>query len=191
MSKYDDFNYLTRREKEEFNFPKCIENTKYSPDFKIPEDLLGLSVDQLKSILQLNSDEDIKTFNFVNNGQTMITANYLKRGRFFSEKMSPDEKKEFLLDYMNSLFGNKVDGNYFERNLQDIYRLGEYELIDEDFDVMIKEYFKKSVVDLEDVEDRKNFKEIIFHDKIHLVDKDTFAKEINEKQRFSTIQEED
>ena len=36
---------------------------------------------------------------------------------------------------------------------------------------MIKEYFKKKSFDLNDNNDRENFKRIIFHDQIHLLNK--------------------
>ena len=67
-------------------------------------------------------------------------------GKFFNENMIPDEKREFLLDYMKVVFGNDVYGKYFElclQGLQDMFNLKKYKLIDEDFELMIKEYFKK------------------------------------------------
>ena len=74
--------------------------------------------------------------------------------------MESDEKKEFLLDYLNYNFGNDVDGKYFEDYLQDIFNLRQYNLIAEDFSLMIGEYLKNEnkKFDLNDPEDRKKFK---------------------------------
>ena len=90
--------------------------------------------------------------------------------------MDKDEKKEFLLNYLNVHFGNKVDGKYFQDYLQDIFNLRKYELIDEDFNAMILDYFKKDVINLDDPEDRKEFKDIMFHEKIKFLNKEEAKK---------------
>ena len=108
----------------------------------------------------------------------MLNEHYFKNGQFFSGKMEPDEKKEFLLDYLNFQFGNEIDGKYFEDNLQDIFNLKQYKLIAEDFDLMIEEYFKNKKIDLNDPEDRKKFKQIIFPQSI---------KFLNEKEAFDYL----
>ena len=88
--------------------------------------------------------------------------------------MEPDEKKEFLLDYLNFRFGNEIDGEYFEKNLQDIFNLRQYKLIAEDFTLMIEEYLKNEnkKFDLNDPEDRKKFKQIIFHESIKFLNEE-------------------
>ena len=78
--------------------------------------------------------------------------------------MSPDEKKDFLIDYLIYNFNDKVDGNYFKTNLTKIFKLSDKNYNVEDFNSMIKGYFQKDIIDLNDEEDRKKFKEIIDND---------------------------
>ena len=75
--------------------------------------------------------------------------------------MTLDEKKEFLIDYLIFYYGNKVDGEYFENNLIDIFNLKDKNFEKNDFDFMIQNHFKKNEIDLNDDEDRNKFKEII------------------------------
>ena len=175
MSKYDQIDYLTYSEKQGKGFPKCVKSVADN-ELTVPEELLGVKVDDFRKLFNIDgADENLK-FNFANNNQTVIQEDYFKIGRFFNENMSPDEKREFLLDYMKVIFGNEVNGKYFELYLQDMFNLKKYKLIDEDFELMIKEYFKKPVVNLEDPEDRKLFKKIMFHEHIKFLDKES-AKE--------------
>ena len=175
MSKYDQLDYLTLSEKEGNGLPKCITNS-LDNECTVPEELIGLPIDKFKNLFDIKgADENLK-FNFANNNQTIIQEDYFKIGKFFNENMSPDEKREFLLDYMKVVFGSDVDGKYFELYLQDIFNLKKYQLIDEDFDLMIKEYFHKDSVNLEDPDDRTLFKKIMFHEHIKFLDKEK-AKE--------------
>ena len=174
MSKYDNLDYLTLAEKKG-SIPNCIKNNK-SKDITVPEELYGMTVENLKKYLRIRNDKEENNFLFANKNQTIINQNYFKNGNFFSENMEKDEKREFLLDYLNYNFGNEVDGKYFEDHLQDIFNLRHYNLIAEDFDLMISEYFKKKDFDLNDPEDRKEFKKIIFPQSIHFLSKEE-AKE--------------
>ena len=162
MSKYDRLDYLTRSEKEKKGYPECIKrvNKDYA---KIPEDLIGITIQEFKKYLNIENSEEENKFQYANNGQTILNEDYFKNGKFLSDKMDKDEKREFLLDYMSYFFGSEIDGKYFEDNLQDMFKLRKYELIDEDFDIMIKDYFKKDVINLNDPDDRAKFKNIIFY----------------------------
>ena len=131
MSKYDQLNYLTLSEKRNNKNPDCIEAIK-NEEVSIPEELIGTPIENIKQYFNINNEEDEQNFLFANNNQNIISPNYFKNGRFFSDNMDKDEKKEFLLNYLNVHFGNKVDGKYFQDYLQDIFNLRKYELIDED-----------------------------------------------------------
>ena len=175
MSKYDQLNYLTLSEKRNNKIPDCIEAIK-NEEVSIPEELIGTPIENIKQYFNINNEEDEQNFLFANNNQNIISPNYFKNGRFFSDNMDKDEKKEFLLNYLNVHFGNKVDGKYFQDYLQDIFNLRKYELIDEDFNAMILDYFKKDVINLDDPEDRKAFKDIMFHEKIKFLNKEEAKK---------------
>ena len=188
MSKYDDFNYETFSEREKKELPSCIKHSSLDYSNKVPEELLGISVEQLKKILNIQI-EDEQNFNFANNNQTKVDRDYMFKGRFFNENMSPNEKREYVIEYLKYHFGNIVDGEYFEKNLQDIFDLRHYELIAEDFETMIKEYFNKDSFDLNDEFDKENFKRIMFHENIHLVDKND--PRYNNRQLNDEIKEAD
>ena len=188
MSKYDDFNYETFSEREKKELPSCIKHSTLDYSNKVPEELLGISVEQLKKILNIQI-EDEQNFNFANNNQTKVDRDYMFKGRFFNENMSPNEKREYVIEYLKYHFGNIVDGEYFEKNLQDIFDLRHYELIAEDFETMIKEYFNKDSFDLNDEFDKENFKRIMFHENIHLVDKND--PRYNNRQLNDEIKEAD
>ena len=164
MSKYDQLDYLTRAEKSG-TIPDCVTNS-VGKEIKIPEELIGLTIENFKNYLNIKTVEDENRFLFVNNNQTIINENYFENGKFFNNKMENDEKREFLLDFLNHHYGNRIDGKYFQDYLQGVFNLKKYELIDEDFDLMIYEYFKKHEIDLNDPEDRKEFKKIMFHQEI-------------------------
>ena len=181
MSKYDQLNYLTRSEKENHYLPKCIKNVNRD-DIEVPEELLGIPIQNFKNYLNIKTPDDEIKFQFANNNQTSINEYYFKNGKFFSDKMEKDQKREFLLDYIKFFFGNEIDGKVFEEHLQDIFHLRKYELIDEDFDVMIEDYFKKKVINLDDPEDRKKFKNIIFHQHIKYLNEEEAKKFISESQ---------
>lgn len=169
MSKYDDLNYETYSEKTKGELPNCIARSA-NKNIEVPDELIGKNIQELKRILNVQP-EDERSFEFANNGQTRVDKDYITKGKFFSENMSPNEKREYLLDYLKYYYGNNVDGKYFEQNLQDIFNLRGYELIAEDFEIMIKEYFKKNSFDLNDINDREDFKRIIYHEHIHLLNK--------------------
>ena len=171
MSKYDQLDYLTFSERNNGPIPKCAEY-KDGEQISIPDELIGTTIDEYKKCLNLKN-EDEKGFSFVNNNQTIINEHYFDNGHFFSDNMEPDEKKEFLLDYLNYYFGNDIDGKYFKDNLQDIFNLQNYELLAEDFSLMIEEYFKKKKIDINnDPEDRKKFKQIIFPESIKFLNEE-------------------
>ena len=171
MSKYDQLNYLTLSEKNGKGLPNCITDLENEEPI-IPDELYGINVQNLKNYFDIKNDEDESKFNFINNSQTVINENYFKNCKIFSDKMDKDEKREFLLDYMNYHFGNHVDGEYFKNFLQDMFDLRKYELEAEDFDVMIFDYFKKRNVDLNNPEDRKLFKAIMFYQHIKFLNKE-------------------
>ena len=181
MSKYDQLNYLTLSETRH-EIPECIKN-KENEEVVIPEELIGIEINKIKNCLNIQTEEDDKNFEFANKNQYKMTLDYFKNGNFFSDNMDKDEKREFLLDYLEFHFGSDVDGKYFELYLQDIFNLRQYELIDEDFDVMIYDYFKKHTINLNDPEDRKKFKNIMFHENIQFLDRETAQKLIEERKK--------
>ena len=186
MSKYDQLDYLTFSEKNNGTIPKCAKY-KDGEEISIPDELIGTTIDDFKKYINLKSEEE-KRFIFVNNNQNVINEHYFNNGRFFSDSMEPDEKKEYLLDYLNFNFGNDIDGKYFEDNLQDIFNLRQYKLIAEDFGLMIEEYFKNKKIDLNDPEDRKKFKQIIFPESIKFLNEEEANKYL--KKRNDEIKEE-
>ena len=175
MSKYDQIDYLTFSEKEKDSLPDCIKNLN-NQEIIVPDELFGNPIENLNKCLNIKNEEDQKEFLFANKNQTIINENYFKNGNYFRDDMQPDEKREFLLDYLNYHFGNKVNGKYFENYLQDIFNLRKYNIIDEDFEVMIEDYFKKKEIDLNDPEDRKKFKKIIFHQEIKFLNQEEAKK---------------
>ena len=183
MSKYDQLEYKTLSEKAGNGYPKCV-TSAVDNECIVPEELLGLTIDKFKTLFDIKGvDENLK-FNFANNNQTVIQEDYFKIGKFFNENMSPDEKREFLLDYMKVVLGSDVDGKYFELYLQDMFNLKKYKLIDEDFELMIKEYFKKDKVNLEDPDDRALFKKIMFHEHIKFLDKESAQEWISKNDKI-------
>ena len=171
MSKYDQLDYKTLSEEKNNGLPKCLKNNAIE-EYTIPDDLIGTPIQNFKNLFNIRGQEENSKFDFANNNQTLINENYFRNGKFFNKNMTPDEKREYVLDYMSFNFGNKVDGKYFELYLQEMFNLKKYELIDEDFDLMIREYFKKDVVNLDDPEDRKLFKKIMFHQDIKFMNKE-------------------
>ena len=172
MSKYDQLDYQTLSEINNGTIPECA---KYNDDeeVSIPDELIGTTIEKYKKCLNIKNEKDEKGFIFVNRNQTIINEHYFKNGHFFSDKMEPDDKKEFLLDYLNFKFGNEVDGKYFEDNLQDIFNLKQYKLIAEDFGLMIEEYFKNKKIDINnDLEGREKFKQIIFPESIKFLNEE-------------------
>ena len=186
MSKYDQLDYLTYSEINNGTIPKCAEY-KDGEQISIPDELIGTTIDDFKKCLNLKN-EDEKGFSFVNNNQTIINEQYFDKCHFFRDNMEPDEKKEFLLEYLNCNFGGDIDGKYFEDNLQDIFNLKQYKLIAEDFGLMIEEYFKNKKIDLNDPEDRKKFKQIIFPESIKFLNEEEAKNYL--KKRNDEIKEE-
>ena len=176
MSKYDRLDYLTRSEKENKGYPECIKRVNKDSAI-IPDELEGVTIQEFKNYLNIENSEEENKFKYANNGQTRINKDYFKEGKFLNNKMDKDEKREFLLDYMSYFFGSEIDGKYFEDNLQDMFKLRKYELIAEDFDIMIKDYFKKDVINLNDPDDRAKFKNILFYKEIKCLTDEEIQKQ--------------
>ena len=176
MSKYDRLDYLTRSEKENKGYPECIKSVNKDSAI-IPDELEGVTIQEFKNYLNIENSEEENKFKYANNGQTRINKDYFKEGKFLNNKMDKDEKREFLLDYMSYFFGSEIDGKYFEDNLQDMFKLRKYELIAEDFDIMIKDYFKKDVINLNDPDDRAKFKNILFYKEIKCLTDEEIQKQ--------------
>ena len=176
MSKYDRLDYLTRSEKENKGYPECIKGVNKDRAI-IPDELEGVTIQEFKNYLNIENSEEENKFKYANNGQTRINKDYFKEGKFLNDKMDKDEKREFLLDYMSYFFGSEIDGKYFEDNLQDMFKLRKYELIAEDFDIMIKDYFKKDVINLNDPDDRAKFKNILFYKEIKCLTDEEIQKQ--------------
>ena len=165
MSKYDQMDYLTFSEVKNKSFPKCIKDSE-NQEIIIPEELKGTTIENLKKGLNIKDIREQNEFLFANKNQTILNDDYFKNGNFFNDNMEPDEKKEFLLDYLNYHYGNEVNGKYFKDNLQEIFNLKNEYLTTEEFEESISQYFKKNEFDLNDPEDRKQFKKLIFHKSI-------------------------
>ena len=161
MSKYDKLEYISQYENINKTYPDCVKQLS-KEDIKIPEELLeGVTIEELKKYIKLENEQDKRNFRFFNNNQTYINNDYFKNAKYPNNNMSLDEKKEFLIDYLIFYYGNKVDGEYFENNLIDIFNLKDKNFEKNDFDFMIQNHFKKNEIDLNDDEDRNKFKEII------------------------------
>ena len=78
--------------------------------------------------------------------------------------MSSEEKKEFLIDYLIFYFGDKINGDYFQNNLLDIFNLRNKNFDKNDFEFMIQKQFGKDEIDLSNDNDRNKFKKIINDD---------------------------
>ena len=180
MSKYDQLDYLTFSETNNNTLPEFAKY-KDGEEINIPDELIGTTIENFKKCLNLKNKKDEKGFLFVNNDQNNINEHYFNNGHFYSDNMEPDEKKEFLLDYLNFNFGNEIDGKYFEDNLQDIFNLKQYKLIAEDFSLMIEDYFKNKKIDLNDPEDRKKFKQIIFPQSIKFLNEEETKNYLNKR----------
>ena len=178
MSKYDQLDYISQYERINKDYPDCVKNLA-KKNIEIPEELLeGVTTDSFKNCLKLEA-EDKKNFMFFNNNQTFINNDYLKNARYITDETSAEDKKEFLIDYLIFLFGEKVDGNYFENNLQDIFNLSGKNFTKEDFDFMIEKQFKKNEINLKDNGDRNEFKKII-ENEINLIASNNNINNFNE-----------
>ena len=181
MSKYDNLEYKTFSEKSNKGVPKCVKKAANEDDDTVPEELIGLTFQNFKDLFHITNNEENIKFDFANNNQTLINENYFKAGNFFKNNMTPDEKREFVLDFLNFNYGNEINGKYFELYLQDIFNLKKYNFNDEDFSKIIKYTFGKDTLNLEDPEDRKLFKQKMFEQEIKFMDDDE-ANEWLEKQ---------
>ena len=114
MSKYDNLEYKTFSEKSNKGVPKCVKNAANEDDDTVPEELIGLTFQNFKDLFHITNNEENIKFDFANNNQTLINENYFKAGNFFKNNMTPDEKREFVLDFLNFNYGNEINGKYFE-----------------------------------------------------------------------------
>ena len=184
MSKYDQLDYISQYERINKDYPDCVKNLS-KKIIDIPEELSeGVTTENFKNCLKLETNEDKKNFIFFNNNQTYINNEYLKNANYITNDMNAEEKKDFLIDYLIFLFGEKVDGNYFENNLQDIFNLRGKNFSKEDFDFMIEKQFKKNEINLKDDSDRNEFKKII-EDDINLISSNNNINNINNSNDFS------
>ena len=159
MSKYDQLDYVSNFEMKKKTYPECVKDLS-EKIVLIPEELLAVTVEQFKTCLKLETQKQNRNFIFFNNNQTVIKQDYLNNAKYFKDDMSPDEKKELLIDYIIYNYPGNVDANYFKTNLTKVFQFDKnYEV--EDFESMIKNYFQKDSINLNDEEDRKKFKEII------------------------------
>ena len=162
MSKYDQLDYISQYEKINKTYPDCVKNLSNKNDFTIPEELLqGITVENFKKCLNLESEELRRKFMFFNNNQTMISDDYFKNARYLSNEMSEEKKKDYIIEYILYYFGDKIDGELMQNKLQDIFNLRNKNFDKDDYDFMIQNYFKKNLIDLNDNEDLIKFKEII------------------------------
>ena len=193
MSKYDKLDYVSRFEEINKTYPECVKD--YSKTLEIiPEELLeAVTVEELKNCLKFETEEDKERFKFFNNNQTVINKDYFKNARYFDEQMSPEDKKEVLIDYLIFKFGDKVDGKYFDTNLREIFDLNGNENYEENsFDFMIEKHFKKKEIDLNNEEERKQFKNFIEDDiKIYIEDNNINNTHIQKESEDNIINTKD
>ena len=164
MSKYDQLDYVSHYENINKTYPECVKDYSKQNEL-IPEELLqGITVEEFKRCLKLETDEDKLNFRFFNNNQIIINKDYLKNAKYISDEMSSEEKKEFLIDYLIFYFGDKINGDYFQNNLLDIFNLRNKNFDKNDFEFMIQKQFGKDEIDLSNDNDRNKFKKIINDD---------------------------
>ena len=168
MSKYDQPFYSTFSEKEKNILPECVTIENDQSD-KVPDELLHLSVDLFRKALNLKSQKEKNDFDFINNNQYVINQNYFKNCKLLNKNMSSSDKKDYFLDYLKYHFGDRIDGGNFKLYLEKVFGLEKYGLTVENYNEMIKTFFKKNSIDLNNQEDRNNFKLIIYGEEIKLV----------------------
>ena len=162
MSKYDQLDYVSQYEKINKTYPDCVKNLSNKNDLAMPEELLqGVTVDDFKKCLNLDTEELRRKFMFFNNNQTILNDDYFKNVRYLSDEMSDDKKKDYIIEYILYYFGDKIDGELIKNKLQDIFNLNDKNFDKDDYDFMIQNYFKKNLIDLNDNDDIIKFKEII------------------------------
>ena len=117
MSKYDDFNYETFSEREKKELPSCIKHSSLDYSNKVPEELLGISVEQLKKILNIKF-EDEQNFNFANNNQTKVDRDYMFNDHFIRGKKKMDMMLTLSFIIMLSMAKGHIKNN--QKNIRSL-----------------------------------------------------------------------
>ena len=162
MSKYDDINYLTYKEKKDQKLPN-FENKNDLKEF--PKEFNNQPIDKIRKFLLFENEEEQNLFNFMNNKQDYVSNTYLDKLNLFREDFSDEEKLNYLLDYIKEMYG-VVTPEVFKNQLEKIFHLENSKFSENDYQKMIYHYFGKSQIDLENEQDREKFKAIIYDEEI-------------------------
>ena len=162
MSKYDDINYLTYKEKKDQKLPN-FENKNDLKEF--PKEFNNQPIDKIRKFLLFENEEEEHLFNFMNNKQDYVSNTYLDKLNLFRENFSDEEKLNYLLDYIKEMYG-VVTPEVFKNQLEKIFHLENSKFSENDYQKMIYHYFGKSQIDLENEQDREKFKAIIYDEEI-------------------------
>ena len=162
MSKYDDINYLTYKEKKDQKLPN-FENKNDLKEF--PKEFNNQPIDKIRKFLLFENEEEEHLFNFMNNKQDYVSNTYLDKLNLFREDFSDEEKLNYLLDYIKEMYG-VVTPEVFKNQLEKIFHLENSKFSENDYQKMIYHYFGKSQIDLENEQDREKFKAIIYDEEI-------------------------
>lgn len=165
MSKYDDVNYQTYKEKKLNKLPHYQKEKNDLKDF--PKEYKNQPIEKIKELMKFEDPEEKKYFEFMNNNQEFVTNNYLKQSRIFNDNLTDDEKLDYLLDFIKEIYG-VVTPNVFKTKLEKIFNLENSNFEEDDYEKMMSSYFKKPIINLENEKDREEFKKIIYDDSIQV-----------------------
>ena len=163
MSKYDDINYQTYKERVHKELPHYQKEKNDVKDF--PKEYKNQPIEKIKKLMKFKDPEEVKYFDFMNNNQDYVTNKYLDKARIFKDTFTDDEKLEYLLDFINEIYG-VITPKVFKTKLEKMFYLENSNFKEEDYEKMIKNYFKNNFIDLENDDHRFKFKQIIFDDYI-------------------------
>lgn len=157
MSKYDDVNYQTYKEKKLNELPHYQKEKNDLKDF--PKEYKNQPIEKIKELMKFKDPEERKYFEFMNNNQEFVTNNYLKQSRIFNDNLKDDEKLDYLLDFIKEIYG-VVTPEVFKTKLEKIFNLENSNFQEDDYEKMMSSYFKKPIINLENEEDRDKFKKL-------------------------------
>lgn len=152
MSKYDNKTFQSYNEKTEQKLPR----TQGGDIKEFPLEFKNMGISEVKKLLYLNKDEDF-SFNFFNNKQDYITDEYLKNLKKFDNKMSKDEKLNYILEFMKDAYGVMTPA-LLKKCFEDLFGIWDTSLTIQDYEDMIQDNFGKKQIDLNNPEDIEKFK---------------------------------
>lgn len=176
MSKYDDKKFQSYYEKIEQKLPR----TQGGDIKEFPAEFKNMSTSDIKKLMYLNKDEELN-FNFFNNKQEYITDDYCKNLKKFDNKMSKDEKLNYILDFMKEAYGVLTPA-LLKKCFEDSYGIWDPSLTLQDYEDMIQDNFGKKQIDLNNPDDKEKFKSVLINAENISIQNDKIIQE-NEQQQ--------